>query len=145
MRHLRVAMRSPEFTAFMTTYAGMMAEGTAPGRDIMTASEGITLEYTEHPDKLRPINLGEVIYQVCAGTSMRKNREPGDLMDSQLGSGTANGVEPLIWLKKEHLEGKRWPADGVLEIDRSNAYNTCLLYTSPSPRDATLSRMPSSA
>ena len=25
------------------------------------------------------------------------------------------------------------------------AYNTCLLYTSPSPRDATLSRMPSSA
>ena len=26
-----------------------------------------------------------------------------------------------------------------------NAYKTCLLYTSPSPRDATLSRMPSSA
>ena len=26
-----------------------------------------------------------------------------------------------------------------------NLYNTCLLYTSPSPRDATLSRMPSSA
>ena len=25
------------------------------------------------------------------------------------------------------------------------AYITCLLYTSPSPRDATLSRMPSSA
>ena len=27
----------------------------------------------------------------------------------------------------------------------SGAVNTCLLYTSPSPRDATLSRMPSSA
>ena len=26
-----------------------------------------------------------------------------------------------------------------------NLYNNCLLYTSPSPRDATLSRMPSSA
>ena len=26
-----------------------------------------------------------------------------------------------------------------------SVYNTCLLYTSPSPRDATLSRMPSSA
>ena len=26
-----------------------------------------------------------------------------------------------------------------------NVYNSCLLYTSPSPRDATLSRMPSSA
>ena len=35
-------------------------------------------------------------------------------------------------------------------IDAAKGYrgrrkNTCLLYTSPSPRDATLSRMPSSA
>ena len=29
--------------------------------------------------------------------------------------------------------------------DKSNQYAFCLLYTSPSPRDATLSRMPSSA
>ena len=29
--------------------------------------------------------------------------------------------------------------------DVTNNYLTCLLYTSPSPRDATLSRMPSSA
>ena len=29
--------------------------------------------------------------------------------------------------------------------DRSTLYGICLLYTSPSPRDATLSRMPSSA
>ena len=28
---------------------------------------------------------------------------------------------------------------------KSTLLNTCLLYTSPSPRDATLSRMPSSA
>ena len=35
----------------------------------------------------------------------------------------------------------------ALETDRRvlKAFNTCLLYTSPSPRDATLSRMPSSA
>ena len=41
----------------------------------------------------------------------------------------------------------------LLEVDTSEAINmpgvsaiyTCLLYTSPSPRDATLSRMPSSA
>ena len=30
-------------------------------------------------------------------------------------------------------------------ITALTAQNTCLLYTSPSPRDATLSRMPSSA
>ena len=33
----------------------------------------------------------------------------------------------------------------VLLIDLDPQGNACLLYTSPSPRDATLSRMPSSA
>ena len=32
-----------------------------------------------------------------------------------------------------------------LYLGRTVCYKTCLLYTSPSPRDATLSRMPSSA
>ena len=32
-----------------------------------------------------------------------------------------------------------------LEYGRQHSDSTCLLYTSPSPRDATLSRMPSSA
>ena len=31
------------------------------------------------------------------------------------------------------------------EMDENPAHYNCLLYTSPSPRDATLSRMPSSA
>ena len=33
----------------------------------------------------------------------------------------------------------------VVAIDRDDQALGCLLYTSPSPRDATLSRMPSSA
>ena len=36
-------------------------------------------------------------------------------------------------------------ADGSLSYTPNENYNGCLLYTSPSPRDATLSRMPSSA
>ena len=38
--------------------------------------------------------------------------------------------------------------DGInqlMEADTLAGHNICLLYTSPSPRDATLSRMPSSA
>ena len=35
-----------------------------------------------------------------------------------------------------------WDSDGRRYLD---CYNNCLLYTSPSPRDATVSRMPSSA
>ena len=33
----------------------------------------------------------------------------------------------------------------AVQIDGDGQHNICLLYTSPSPRDATLSRMPSSA
>ena len=40
------------------------------------------------------------------------------------------------------------PVERILttaNVSRSTFYQCCLLYTSPSPRDATLSRMPSSA
>ena len=38
------------------------------------------------------------------------------------------------------------PGEGGLQIDReTGVYYSCLLYTSPSPRDRSLSRMPSSA
>ena len=36
-------------------------------------------------------------------------------------------------------------AGAALARDNTAGYNCCLLYTSPSPRDATLARMPSSA
>ena len=52
-------------------------------------------------------------------------------------------------LKVRVLTGKDKKKEGeVIEIDRVNnraKVKDCLLYTSPSPRDATLSRMPSSA
>ena len=35
--------------------------------------------------------------------------------------------------------------NGILKNFMQDRLNACLLYTSPSPRDATLSRMPSSA
>ena len=35
--------------------------------------------------------------------------------------------------------------DANLRFEHADINDTCLLYTSPSPRDATLSRMPSSA
>ena len=35
--------------------------------------------------------------------------------------------------------------DEIIRVDHAGEYGACLLYTSPSPRDATLSRMPSSA
>ena len=48
-----------------------------------------------------------------------------------------------------NMKGKsvRLGVDAPVEIKvlRGELFDSCLLYTSPSPRDATLSRMPSSA
>ena len=46
---------------------------------------------------------------------------------------------------EDHLAPDCIAKDFVLELDASGQATLCLLYTSPSPRDATLSRMPSSA
>ena len=52
------------------------------------------------------------------------------------------------WQGAGEVEGERLSdtlrANWVM-LDRNGQFNGCLLYTSPSPRDATLSRMPSSA
>ena len=42
-------------------------------------------------------------------------------------------------------QGKGFTQEGIAKIDGFFADQICLLYTSPSPRDRTRSRMPSSA
>ena len=44
--------------------------------------------------------------------------------------------QPLLWIGKSYFDPKE---------PENIAYDGCLLYTSPSPRDRTRSRMPSSA
>ena len=50
--------------------------------------------------------------------------------------------------KKQDMMNKMYQLDGEKKIKRGevpSGHYTCLLYTSPSPRDGLLSRMPSSA
>ena len=61
-----------------------------------------------------------------------------------------NGVIPAMitsFNKDESInkEGIRKTVNYLISAKVDGLYITCLLYTSPSPRDATLSRMPSSA
>ena len=53
---------------------------------------------------------------------------------------TDNNYNPID-LSKSFLTKKTLPN----QVSIQEGFNVCLLYTSPSPRDATLSRMPSSA
>ena len=65
------------------------------------------------------------------------------------------GVERTLWtpgssrleltLKEDHLNKGGVAHGGIHMMLLDSALGSCLLYTSPSPRDATLSRMPSSA
>ena len=48
-------------------------------------------------------------------------------------------------LESAFEEGVGFDGSSVEGFSRISESDTCLLYTSPSPRDATLSRMPSSA
>ena len=62
--------------------------------------------------------------------------EQGRKMSKSLG----NGIDPMDVIDKYGTDSLRW-----FLSNGSAPGQDCLLYTSPSPRDATLSRMPSSA
>ena len=63
-----------------------------------------------------------------------------DWAESPFGRQLQGGIDKS-WLSHTHTY--YWQMDFDLGNDANN--DVCLLYTSPSPRDATLSRMPSSA
>ena len=58
-----------------------------------------------------------------------------------LKEGDTQGICPLCSSERKPKNRKKQCAS----YDWERGLGTCLLYTSPSPRDATLSRMPSSA
>ena len=55
----------------------------------------------------------------------------------------SRGQRPVTVRRLLEAQIKAYEIQGVLALE--NAFNRCLLYTSPSPRDSTSSRMPSSA
>ena len=52
--------------------------------------------------------------------------------------------EIRLWLPEKHVVGESHECPQILK-DRLFRFHICLLYTSPSPRDLSTSRMPSSA
>ena len=55
-------------------------------------------------------------------------------------------ADPEAWWATQARERLHWETPFSKVLDDSNPpFYTCLLYTSPSPRDGLLSRMPSSA
>ena len=64
--------------------------------------------------------------------------------DREKRGGEGRGAGFLQWLREREISKTR--AYALIQLaDSAENLLACLLYTSPSPRDATLSRMPSSA
>ena len=98
---------------------------------------------------------------VCAGQSYEINHFQSNY-DTIVNYNSVNielglaGEDPYYWDKNFDF-GFEFPffgdtfdnvfidSDGLGSFPASSEYNLCLLYTSPSPRDRTRSRMPSSA
>ena len=77
------------------------------------------------------------IFSTAVGLVM-KAIENNDKNDDKSSTGDKTSEERKTVLAK-------WSEQFKMNFEKFVQYNTCLLYTSPSPRDATLSRMPSSA
>ena len=94
---------------------------------------------------------GDALRPALIWMDVRANAEADDVLatgdDALLINGGGNGpvsaewmIPKALWLKRNEPE----IYDKAFRICEYQDY-LCLLYTSPSPRDATLSRMPSSA
>ena len=62
----------------------------------------------------------------------------------------ANNQKYTLWMnsilrRSKEIEKVELPICSIILDDRGRCIGSCLLYTSPSPRDRTRSRMPSSA
>ena len=120
-----------------------------PTKQIEISSKPIQIDIMQ-PDLPRPVQLTAPQWWVVSTAKITNPCRKTISFDPK--KFDENGVEQLKRPKacaKEDTENPDWP-DGYTYLDRfldemKEQNNGCLLYTSPSPRDATLSRMPSSA
>ena len=85
-------------------------------------------------------DLGSDVSQVDPGGF----GDSGGIGDGDFGA-TQGGVQDIGLARTLVAEGVVPPASAFAVEGMFSEHDFCLLYTSPSPRDATLSRMPSSA
>ena len=94
------------------------------------------------------MSLGWIVaaYMTFVKYTTRWDVERADQVEHIIDGG--KGVIALVWHSRFMMLTSAWKKAYQLPyvlISRSRDGNICLLYTSPSPRDGLLSRMPSSA
>ena len=121
----RVERVKPSFTLEMTSRA---AELVSQGVDVIDFSAG-------QPDFNTPLNIREAAVKAM---DLGKTKYTA-------GAGTIELREAVSAKLFRENSLKINPSEILISNGEKQSLYLCLLYTSPSPRDATLSRMPSSA
>ena len=132
---------------------GMLFQGNALF-DSMTVEENIAFPLNMFTNKTSAEKLARVNYCLervnLGGQNKKFPSEISGGMQKRVGIARAIVLEPKYLFCDEPNSGLDPKTsividDLIQDITYENNITTCLLYTSPSPRDATLSRMPSSA
>ena len=82
------------------------------------------------------------VTSIYGTTTLNAITTAGVVVADNAGSATTNKLFKVNLLSISNVDGVN---DANVSVQVLSNVNVCLLYTSPSPRDATLSRMPSSA
>ena len=97
-----------------------------------------------HPQRLLLTLAALITVSSCKSEAPKPPPPKVQAVSTQLAEFT-EGVDTVSTLEASNLVELAAQSGGRIEELKISQGDDCLLYTSPSPRDATLSRMPSSA
>ena len=102
--------------------ADMIRQGTAPGQELLCASRLIGFEKDD--GGIRPIAVGDLIYQVALKAILTTSFRPEMLLPFQLGVNSPGGVEPIVYLLEDAISGpNKGNIQRLASLDLSNAFN----------------------
>jgi hypothetical protein len=119
---LKLAMSREKFREFLVQYAKMVAQGVAPGKEMMLACRGTPLD-KDGKGGVRPIAVGDLMCNVIAKSLLILYARSDCLLPWQLGVKSLGGVEPLVCPVEKMVEGKV-EREYACQLDMTNAYNT---------------------
>ncbi|KAE8182008.1 hypothetical protein CF335_g8761, partial [Tilletia laevis] len=119
---LNLALKNDTFLRFVKLLTRQLVAGTAPGRAMLSAS--LLTPLAKSDGGVRPIACPDLIYRLCAKTILASAPLDGALLPCQLGLGSAGGVEPIVFLAQQVVDGKVEGLTHMASIDLKNAYGS---------------------
>ena len=118
---LRTALDDEGMVNFCTTLALQIGNDSAKGRAILTAT--VLVPLAKQNGGVRPIAVGELIYRFAARILLASLETTSTLLPTQLGVGSAFGVEPIVHAVERFHDGELGDHRWITTLDFKNAFN----------------------